>query len=475
MNDKNVWLFPQNSCNVEQFFTTLDFFAELNGITRSKDVQQTLMDEHVVKGIYNPYIKKDHHDTSSANHKIDEPRFYGAIYETPNKKIHVSTHGELLLRYRDDIKKRNKVFIAMICNIQFDNPYKRIKDFNIYPLRLILQLLLDSKLDKQLSNIEIAAILYYVKEVSGPEDYNKIVKDIIDFRNADEEVKIKILKNDSEQFVKNYVSCNYLCNILNGLEIIDLKKRRTNYKIKSPVRKEPTNVNERILILDLEYKEFVENYLKEETVFQSIKQLKGLKSDWIREIYNSVSQILLKEIQEVDDIYNAYLQIPKILLEASINPTLWKVFETYITKSFNLFDDVKAESIGGSGEPDTLCCYINQKNIYFCVDGKSTQKKLSYINDGRLKQHREKYNAKYTIVVTPGYVPSAAKDIYKTDTCIITSYCLADLITKYIFKLYKKNKSCSYRVINDLVIGNLGTDISDRIYKLIDDELGVRR
>ena len=30
--NKNVWLLPQNSGNMQQFFTTLKMFGEMNGI-----------------------------------------------------------------------------------------------------------------------------------------------------------------------------------------------------------------------------------------------------------------------------------------------------------------------------------------------------------------------------------------------------------------------------------------------------------
>lgn len=123
--NKDVWLFPQNSCDMTQFFITLNVFAKLNGISRKENVQQLLMEQHSKMGAYNPYIKKDHYDFSSANHKIDEPRFYGAIYETANRKIHVSAYGELLLKYENEFLKRNKIFIGMLFNIQFDNPYKK--------------------------------------------------------------------------------------------------------------------------------------------------------------------------------------------------------------------------------------------------------------------------------------------------------------------------------------------------------------
>lgn len=472
MKNKEIWLFPQNSSSIEQFFITLNVFGELNGISRKNNIQQILLEQHSKLGVYNPYIIKDNFDISSANHKIDEPRFYGAIYETPNKKIHVSTYGELLLKYEKNIDKRNKIFIAMLFNIQFDNPYKKMKSLNIYPLRLIFKLLIDERIDKKLTNIEVAYILYYVKSVENEEKYTEIIYKIIEFRKLKKEEKLNKLVENSNQFIKNYVSCNYLYNILEELQIVSCEKDKNSFKLQSLVRKKPTTITKRTIFLNGKYFNFVKNYLREVSVYEGIKLSSGLRSDWIREIYNSIPEILLNEIEEKEGIYTEYLQIPKLLVETSVNSSKWSLFEEYITKSFNLFVDVNAETIGGPGQPDTLCHYLKD-NINFCADGKSTYKKLSQINDGRLNQHRKLYNAKYTIVVTPGYVPSAVEDIRGTDTCIITSYCLADLITKYIFKLYKNKEECSYEMFNKLVLENLGSDVSDKIYKIIDDRLGI--
>lgn len=472
MQNKDVWLFPQNSCSMDQFFITLNVFGKLNGISRKDNIQHLLMEQQSKKGFYNPYIEKDHYDLSSANHKIDEPRFYGAIYETPNRKIHVSTYGELLLKYENDKCKRNKVFIGMLFNLQFDNPYKKMKNLNIYPLRLIFKLLTEKRLNYYITNVETSYILYFVKKMKSQQDYDNLVNEIILFRNLNNEEKNKRLEENALQFIKNYVSCNYLFNMLSDMEITKQQKEKYNIKVKSPVRKNPTPVTRRKLVLNSMFIHFVEKYLEEVSLFDDIKFPTGLRSDWIRDIYNSVPEILLNEINEKDDMYTEYLQIPALLVESSINPEKWSLFEEYITKSFNLFVDVKAETIGGPGQPDSLCHYLKD-DLLFCADGKSTHKKLSGINDGRLKQHRNLYNAQYTIVVTPGYVPSAVEDIKNTKTCIITSYCFADLITKYIFKLYKNKEECSYSIFNDLIMSNLGTDLSEKIYKIIDDKLGV--
>ena len=84
-----MWLFPQHSCDMEQFFETLKIFEELNGKFKDSSMQQNILKLLIGKGLYNPYVevKNNTYDQSTANHKIDEVRFYGGIYETANHKL----------------------------------------------------------------------------------------------------------------------------------------------------------------------------------------------------------------------------------------------------------------------------------------------------------------------------------------------------------------------------------------------------
>ena len=103
-----MWLFPQHSCDINQFFGTLKIFEDMNGKIKDFSLQQNLLKLLKNKNLYNPQviINDSIYDQSTANHKIDEVRFYGGIYETTNHKLHLSTYGELLLKYQDDLVKR---------------------------------------------------------------------------------------------------------------------------------------------------------------------------------------------------------------------------------------------------------------------------------------------------------------------------------------------------------------------------------
>ena len=64
--------------------------------------------------------------------------------------------------------------------------------------------------------------LYKLKKLENVEKYNKLIKEILNFRKKNIDEKIEILLINSTQFIKNYVSCKYMLNILRDLEIIEL-------------------------------------------------------------------------------------------------------------------------------------------------------------------------------------------------------------------------------------------------------------
>ena len=466
-----MWLFPQHSCDINQFFATLKIFEDMNGKIKDFSLQQNLLRLLKNKNLYNPQtVLNNVFDQSTANHKIDEVRFYGGIYETTNHKLHLSTYGELLLKYQNDLIKRNKIFIAMLFNLQFPHPNKNVRDINVYPIRILFEYLLDNNLNFKLTNIEIAYILYKLSTFDKSK-YKEIYNEINSFRQLSDENKLAELSKSSSWFIINYVNCNYLFNILENLGIVICQKKQFGV-LKSPKRVKPTNIIERTYLIHKDYIQFIKMCLNEMTPFDNVKEIIGLKDDWIRDVYNYVNPILFKEIEENDEKYTEFLQIPEMLKQCSANSHEWSKFEKFITKTFNLFDDVDAEDISGPGEPDTLA-YFELENLRFVADAKSTNKKLGQINDGRLRIHRDKYNAKYTIIVTPSYRPSAVLDIKNTNTCIITSYCLADLVSKYIFYFFKHKQACSYQIFNDIITDNLGTDVSEKIYAVIDNAFGV--
>ena len=144
-------------------------------------------------------------------------------------------------------------------------------------------------------------------------------------------------------------------------------------------------------------------------------------------------------------------------------------FETILADAFNEFDDVDAHKIGGSGNTDVECIYltIDEK---FAIEAKSTHTKLGGINAGRLQLHRNKINAKYTIIVAPYYKPSVESDIAHTVNVMITASCLSNFL--YQATIHNP-EGISYEPLYDIIQSSLGTNITAKVNNYVAKCYGI--
>ena len=402
---------------------------------------------------------------STLNSKINQLAFYMFGYKTKingENKFLFSPLGNLLLKYKDDKNKKNKIFLTMLWGLQYNHPHSKTdEEYQLYPFRLLFKLMNESKLNKKLFISEISYIVMIQKD-SNLKSYNTLVDTIIDFRSKTEEEVSKIFLSDKSNMLVNAVyECDYylkvimeyfnLINSTNGNVIVQLPQG------KSTTRK-LNNSYCTINIDILDYMEELENnysFVNEPLKFTGNQH----KLDVIKEIYNFYPNILLTEIGETID-YNI-LQLPKLIDEFSKNKDnahAYK-FEDVLEQGFNTFINVDAKKIAGAGNTDIECLFLDNESI-FAVEAKSTKNKLSLINSGRLQDHRNKIGADYTIVIAPRYVPAVLKDIKNTNNVIIT----ASTFAEYLYNSILKNeRNIDYEEINNIVINNLGSDISNQV------------
>ena len=150
--------------------------------------------------------------------------------------------------------------------------------------------------------------------------------------------------------------------------------------------------------------------------------------------------------------------MPKLIEEYSNNPdndTAY-LFEEVLDEGFSMFYNVQTKRIGGAGHTDIECLYLTKKKK-FAVESKSTANKLSGINVGRLREHREEIGGEYTIVITPRYVPAAKRDIKGTPIVIILASTFAEYLYNHIFH---DVRDVDYADFDDIIIEHLGEDVS---------------
>ena len=136
--------------------------------------------------------------------------------------------------------------------------------------------------------------------------------------------------------------------------------------------------------------------------------------------------------------------------------------------AFNLFKDVKAERVGGAGETDVKC-KNTLKDETFAIEAKSTGNQLSELSNETLKEHREKFGAKYTILMTPRYAPKVKRHITNDEIAILKPAYFAEYLSNYYLESIDET---SFKELNELIKNNMGEDISEKLNKLTIQNFG---
>ena len=419
----------------------------------------------------------------SINHRINTLEFYMFGYEDDDKRFIFSPLGNLFLNHINDEEKLRRIFATMLFAIQFQHVANGTPDsFQLYPFRLLLQLMLDERLEKKIYSTEYAYLIAFTHNINI-DSYNELVKKILEFRSLDNEEKIKLLKKDEHTYVNCIYEWQYYTQkILASAGIIKVNEGEKLTKLFHPSKQNssssPTGryVRTGYAYVAEDMESYICQLLNDYPYYETPLRLDDecrMQLDIVKEIYSFYPQILLHEIgEETDELQVKLLELPKLIEEYSNNPeneTAY-LFEDVLTEGMNMFINVEARKIGGAGHTDIECLYITKKKK-FAVEAKSTANKLSGINAGRLREHRRQIGGEYTIVITPRYVPAAKTDIYGNPIVII----LASTFSEYLYNhVYHDVRNIDYEDFDSIIINNLGKDISKLISNMTMEKFAAR-
>ena len=468
------WTIPQHCLKIEPFKAVLQIVNDYSGVTITPEIKDEILQQLESNWLYKPR-KDGKYWLWTAWHKIDEPHFYWWLYIS-SWKIHISNYWILLLDNRDNEINRAKIFCSMLFSVQFPNLAKTKMDPNIqlYPFRILFKYLIDYG---QIDIVSFSTFFYELKTMKSEEEYNNLVNKIQNFlwKNIDEQKQY--ISYYADDFIKNYVSCKYCFTLLNNFWILKIKENQQSlrWKIKSKKRKDPTNILNISVSLNENIKWYVEVMLDKYSIYDSIKTW-DLKSELSRKILNYVAPESLQLVDNSKPSYSLikWMSLPEDLITTAVDSNRWSEFEENITKWFNIFSDVTAERIWWPSEPDVLCEYTEHWEYFwelkhiFTADAKSTNKKLISINAWRLNSHKQKYWWEFSIVITPHWVPSAEIDIHWSKICLLSSYAFSDIVKLWLIKQLKKEEF-SFYPLYDVIRENLWCDISNEVYKVIDE------
>ena len=472
MVERNKWILYKHTSNYE-LIKAVALDVKNRCKTDISDVErQRMQDRLAALNLYktrNPNEKP----LDAINHRINTLKYYMFGYEDDNgnsKKFMFSPLGNLFLKHINDEEKLTKIFIAMLFAIQFQHPSSGTdKEFQLYPFRLIFKLLCDERLDGKLYNYEYAQIIAFVNGMSN-DKYEKLVNEILNLRSKSDEEIEQIYKSDEHTYVNAVYEWEYYtCKLLSLAGIFSITKGNLICKLYHPSKtgsnSKPTGRNAKNGYVELKQPviSFVQKMLNAYSFAQQPLKLddsERMTLDIIKEIYSFYPQILMDEIGESNEL-SSLLELPKLIEEYSNNPeneTAY-LFEEVLEEGFSMFYNVETKRIGGAGHTDIECLYLTKKKK-FAVESKSTANKLSGINVGRLREHREEIGGEYTIVITPRYVPAAKRDIRHTPIVII----LATTFAEYLYNnIFNEIRDIDYADFDDIIVNHLGEDVSKHI------------
>lgn len=411
----------------------------------------------------------------SINHRINTLKYWMFGYEKnigESKKFLFSPLGNLFIRNINNSESLKKIFLTMLFSIQFQHPNSSTDpEFQLYPFRLIINLLTDRRLGFKLYNFEVELIIVFIREIDVT-SYENLIDQIIDIRTLETEKLAEIFRSDEHTYVNTVYEWEYytqkllrmagIINYYKGEEICRLfHPRKTNSKSPPTSRKATRGyieINEEIIA-------FAKLMLSQYSFYERpllLNEPNRLQEDIITEIYSFYPDELLNEIGENEELQNKkILDLPKLIKEYSnnIDNVQSYLFEKVLVEGFNLFYNVQAKGIGGPGQTDIECLYIPRQKK-FAVDAKSTTNKLLNINSGRLRSHREKIGAEYSIVVTSRYVPAVMEDIKYNDIVIIQASTFAEYLYNH---LTNGVREIDYEDFDSIIVDHKGSDISNLI------------
>lgn len=445
------------------------------------DIQNNMQDLHIYKPRFN---NKPNYVT--IRNKVNQIVFYMFGYKLrkgSEYKIIMSPLGNLLLDNKDSKEYVKKIFFTMLYSMEFKHPFNKMSnEFKIHPYRVIFKLLLDERLEGKLYHDEVFYYVMYLKEIN-PDLYEKLVRDILEFRKKSPEEKYVLFKKDEWVVANALHEWNYATGMLQQAGIVIIKNDDNNQEHGILVHGNDGSGRRRYKLNYIVFnqdmlnfaKKMINNYPYYDDVIMGKE--KYLQSESINQLYTFYPKELITELglngdeeRKTFSILNITEEIDKYARNE--NNKTFDLFENILCDAFNLFSNVRANKIAKAGTTDIECIYYyDDENIKkFDVEAKARKIKLMEISAGRLRAHREQINSNYTIVVTPEYLPAVREDIKYTQTVLLLSGTLSNFLYQYSVKF---GRNIDYKVIDDIIEGNQGTDITDKVNDYIYRYLGT--
>lgn len=483
---EHKWIFQKNISSANQMFEFLDAAKNYGDYANPQLMLKELKERGVYKG----------RSTAGASNTFgvrrSEMKFYMFGYSYPQSKKSTFYQSPMTKSIFKDSSPKNvsKMSLINLFSIQFPHPFSDTDScFQIYVGRLILKLLTDERINKKLYIDEFCYFLPFMEKVNES-IYEELISSIIEYRSLSfyqKSVLFKSVENFDDVFSNVFHECNYyFLRIFQQLGVLEIygdsshndgnlfrfnhgncgTKRTDAYKSGAKISgyiKIADDLYDDVIDLISVYSPFAHVLMPSDPEMRS-------NEDFINELYNNRPLnylALLDEYFEYDQHVNTVIN--NMLRESRYGTRDGRSFESALRDLFELFDQSEnVEIISGSGNTDVLCCMRDEDDSFYKIniDAKMSSSSTSALNSSRLTHHLELTGSKYCIVVSPRFSSGVRRDIYDTNIVAIE----AEVLANYCFCLFNKNnnESIDYSLLNQLILNNLGKNISSIVQNQID-------
>ena len=479
------WIFQKNISSKKLIGAYIKVISE-NSTANKEDVQKKLRTDNAYKG------RSQNGSLNTMGVRFSQMCFYMFGYKTDNSTFIPSQTTLNILESEEDANKN------MLCNLfalQFPHPYSRTpRNFKIYAGRLIIKLLTEDRIGKKLYIDEMVWFLPFLRTIND-EIYEELIESILEYRKLSLSEK-KQLFSSVDNYVELFSNClheinYYLVKIFKEFKVLDTvvdSKHNDGKLIQFKHGKTATYRSDKIgrsncsgyIKLNSEILKIAEDLVRKFSPFDKPTALDDdfvfSKKEWISDLYESD---LIKYLNVAIPKFSASSEIVSTITNmtymSKYSAVDGKDFEKSLKPVFELFrENLNVEIISGAGDTDLLCTMekLNEtRDIYKVnVDAKSRKSSLN-LNPTRLNRHLAIHSSKYCIVVAPRFSRGTILDIEGYPIVTIT----ADSLARYCSKECLSNKDylADYSAIDEIILNNLGQDITAMVDKLVTNKYGI--
>lgn len=432
-------------------------------------------------------------------------------YPDPNtkQKIFMPTPATVNILSSHDEKEKAKNMLVNFYGLQYPHPFNRTPDcFHLYAGRLIIQLLLEPRIEKRLYIDEFIWFLPFIERVT-PSIYNELVDSIIEYRSLSYEQKTELFKavpHYEEVFSNVTHEINYyLLRILAGFGVVDLvgDPQHNNGQLFSFKHGDGDGITIRKSSHAPLFKTYRNDAYKSRAKYSGYAQLSEnvyaaasklvstypvfdiptkesdaeipTKNVWLVNLYeynqisylNCINTSISRSSTITDTIQN-------MIYASKYGSKDGKEFENALLPFMNLFrETVDINILSGAGNTDLLCAMEDNDDRRYKVniEAKTRKKALEAVLSSRITKHIQKHGAEFCLIVAPRFASGVNDDIHGSDIVAVRS----EVLGSYCYKecQYSKDGQADFSSLRAIAQANSGTDITQAVYDLTMRRYGI--